>query len=319
MPNVIYGEGIANAYQAVTIAGYAGTVEGTLTDSDGNAIPGSIEVEQEQIHVDTNDDGTFAFSIREGSHVGLARAFGYETSEFSFEVTRGETVELAVTLNETAQTDLSGLVVDEDGEGVPAARIRVQDAPLSAVWTDDNGAFTIRGLPLGVYTLSVSGRGIANTTYEVDVAATDEVTITVQRSETSEEPYWQTRNQNVERNAVADSHVDSSFVDLAWESSAPGRTIFSSPVANEDTIVYTTDAGYVHAVDRDREETRWSYRTQSLNRSTPTIAGDYVYVTGGRINGCIVFISIPGSWIGKSFSTMCRFMSHLCIMTVFYI
>ncbi|WP_238544702.1 PQQ-binding-like beta-propeller repeat protein [Geomicrobium sp. JCM 19037] len=128
----------------------------------------------------------------------------------------------------------------------------------------------------------MSGQGIVNTTYEVDVAATDEVTITVQRSETSEQPYWQTRNQNVERNAVADAHVDPSFLDLAWESSAPGRTIFSSPVANEDTIVYTTDAGYVHAVDRDREETRWSYRTQSLNRSTPTIAGDYVYVTGGQ-------------------------------------
>lgn len=65
---------------------------------------------------------------------------------------------------------------------------------------------------------------------------------------------------------------------LVWTSSESDDQTFSTPAIGSERIVYTSDDGWVYAVDRTIGRTVWKYDTGGMPGS-PVIAGDKVLVT----------------------------------------
>src|SRR5699024_11028826 len=60
LPNMNYGEGIIDAYQAVTEVAFAGELNGKVTDNEGEPIPAQILIEEENVDLSVDKDGVFS-------------------------------------------------------------------------------------------------------------------------------------------------------------------------------------------------------------------------------------------------------------------
>lgn len=282
VPNVNYGYGVINGYQAVTEAAFSGNVKGTVINQDAEPIPARIFIEKENVDIEAAEDGSFEFKLREGTHDVFIESFGYESETVEVKVTKGETVEVNWQLNKSAQFDVIGTVKDADGTPVPYAYVRILGTPLKTLRTDEQGQFSFMGVPAGSYKLVVTGKGITGVEKHIEVAADVDLDLTVGASGGVSETDWQTANNNPNRNAVASEDISLEAFKENWTIKTHGQVIFSSPVANEDTVIITTEQGYVEAYDLESGEEKWVFRTEAMNRGTPTIADDLVIVSGGQ-------------------------------------
>jgi outer membrane protein assembly factor BamB/5-hydroxyisourate hydrolase-like protein (transthyretin family) len=90
-------------------------------------------------------------------------------------------------------------------------------------------------------------------------------------------------NGNNQRNAISGNAIDLAALEESWEynTSGKGEILFSTPAAANNKVVLVTDSGYVVALDAFTGKEQWSVRIGSTNRSSPTIDGDTVYLSGG--------------------------------------
>ncbi|MDQ0272726.1 carboxypeptidase regulatory-like domain-containing protein [Cytobacillus purgationiresistens] len=280
LPNDIYGNGIVNAYQAVTEAAFAGEVAGTVTDEKGKGIAARVIIEKENIDVAVPADGSFHFKLREGTHDVVVEAFGYSPERTEISIKRGETVEVAWQLQSSAQYRVTG-TVKKSGKAVPYAYVSLQDTPLDRVRTNKDGEFSLSGVPVGDYLMAVTGKNMAGKVTEVKVDKDVHTDIDVEASSRDTVPNWQTANNNQARNAISEEDIALEQLKLTKTIKTSGNVIFSSPVVDGNTIVTATDQGRVQAYNLDSGEEKWVFNTGSINRSTPTIAEGLVFVTGG--------------------------------------
>ncbi|MEN2768564.1 carboxypeptidase regulatory-like domain-containing protein [Ornithinibacillus xuwenensis] len=281
LPNGLYGTGIVDAYQAVTTAAFAGEVHGTITDENGNPIGATIRVEEENLEVEVPDDGTFQFILREGTHTVTVESFGYGTEEFTITVEKDQIAEVTWQLPASNQYSIDGVVETADGNPVSFAYVRVQNTPIGYVRTNENGEFTIPGVPEGDYQLLITGKGIASQNKSISISSNLDISVTVSESNFQTEEEWKTGNNNHTRNPISNEDISVEHLEEAWNISVSGNVVFSSPVVNADTVIIVTESGYVQAFDLDTGDEKWTFRTGGSNRSTPTITEDYVYVAGG--------------------------------------
>ncbi|RXI97889.1 PEGA domain-containing protein [Anaerobacillus alkaliphilus] len=284
VPNDVYGHGIINVYQAVTQAAYAGRVSGTIRTSDGAEVQAKVSVPSQNMQVSTSN-GEFQLSIREGKHTVKLEAFGYKTLEAEVTVTKGQTTEVSLLLQASSRYSVTGKVVEEGTDhGVAFAYIRVKGTPLTSVRTNELGEFAIQAVPAGTYEMVVSGEGIKGRTETINVNENKEVELAIQKDETNTERDWATANNNNSRNAVSSNAIDVESLTSNWQysSSAKGQILFSTPSVAENVIVFTTDRGWITALNRTTGVERWSVRLGATNRSTPTIANGVVYLSGGQ-------------------------------------
>ncbi|SHF76377.1 carboxypeptidase regulatory-like domain-containing protein [Ornithinibacillus halophilus] len=281
LPNDQYGEGIVDIYQAVTEASFAGEVEGTLTDLNGDPISGQLYFPDEELTIEIEEDGVFSFKIREGEHEVKVQAFGYDSIDDNITITKGEMHEFNWQLESSDRFDITGTVTVGDGEVAPFAYVRVEDTPLKTVRTNENGEFTITGIPEDEYTLVISGQGLKRTSETVNVSSDIHITIETEALEMDGKADWTTSKNNFSRNAVTDAGIDAESLQLNWSFDTPGEVLFSSPVIAEGKVVFTTDRGYVVVLDQNTGEELWSVGTGNLNRSTPTVVDGVIYVGGG--------------------------------------
>ncbi|MEC5425987.1 carboxypeptidase regulatory-like domain-containing protein [Virgibacillus sp. C22-A2] len=282
LPNDSYGSGIVNAYQAVTEAAFAGEVQGQLLDSNGDGIAGQIVIEEENIHVQTAEDGSFQFKIREGTYNVTLQAFGYYSNDETITIEQGEVAEVTWQLSEAARYNLTGLVEKEDGTPVPYAYVNILGTPFEFARTNERGEFEFINIPEGIYDLTVSGQGITSKEQTIEVNRASEVIVTVSDSTAVSDADWVTANNNLTRNAFSNEDISVEHLEESWSFNTAGNIVFSSPVVNEDTIITVTDQGRVQAIDQNTGEEKWQYSTGQLNRSTPTIADGKVFVTAGQ-------------------------------------
>lgn len=284
LPNDSYGSGIMNIYQAVTEAAFAGELTGKLTNKDGKTIGGKLEIKEKGISYNIEDEGDFSFKIREGSHKVRITAFGYKDFETTIEIKKGE----ALTVNwvlENAQTfSLSGKVSDEYGNFVPYAYVRVNGTPLPTYRTDSNGAFDIKTLPAGKYKLQLAGEGINGLAKEIEVDKDTSLDLKVNITTSKFNGHWGMANGNMHRNAVSANGIDLDALEKSWEydASGKGKILFSTPAAANNTVVLVTDNGYVAAVNSTTGKEQWVVKIGNTNRSSPTIEGNTVYLSGGE-------------------------------------
>ncbi|WP_047981800.1 carboxypeptidase regulatory-like domain-containing protein [Ornithinibacillus contaminans] len=282
LPNDLYGNGIVNAYAAVTTAGFAGQVNGTVTDENGSPISATILIPEEDLKIVVPADGTFQFNLREGTHTITVESFGYGTEEFTVTVEKDQVLDVAWQLPKSDQYNIQGVVETTEGEPAVFAYVRVQNTPIGFVRTDENGEFTITGVPEGNYQLSVTGKGITSQTELVAVTADVSLDMTVAKNNPTSDELWKTGNNNNARNPLSNEDIAIDYLEPSWDIRVGGNVVFSSPVVNEDTVIIVTESGNVRAYDIETSEEKWSFRTGGMNRSTPTITDDYVYVAGGQ-------------------------------------
>lgn len=187
------------------------------------------------------------------------------------------------TLEEAPHYRLSGEVTYKDGSPVPFAYVRLQNTPLETIRTDENGLFNFGKVPEGSYQLSMTGKDFLGKEKAIDIHEDIDFHATVsKRTAKDDDKYWRTLNHNIARNAMSPEDIAVDELENVSDIETAGSTVFSSPAVNEDTIVVTTEPGRVQAIDREKNEIRWTYQTGIMNRGTPTIVDDIVYVTGGQ-------------------------------------
>ncbi|WP_216647492.1 carboxypeptidase regulatory-like domain-containing protein [Bacillus sp. THAF10] len=281
LPNDNYGHGIVNVYQAVTEAAFAGEVKGTLKDTAGNPISGEIFLPKEELRVEVKEDGQFSFKVREGKHEVIVSSFGFHSITETMDVTKGSVVEKAWALETAARFNIEGTVKNTEGSPVPYAYVRVVDTPLQTVRTDAEGKFFIESVPQDKYTIVVNGKGIKQTSQTINVDKNTTVNFVVEATSVTALEDWATSKNNYSRNAVTNAEVDAENLEETWFYESSGQLLFNSPVIAEGKVIFTTDRGYVVAVDQRTGEEVWSIRTGGTNRSTPTVVDGIVYVAGG--------------------------------------
>src|SRR5699024_8997280 len=90
-------------------------------------------------------DGTYSMMHPTGDYTVEASAYGFESESVSVTIQDEETTTANFTLNEIAQGEITGTVVDEDsGEGIAGAKVLlVEDANVEPVETDEDGNFSM--------------------------------------------------------------------------------------------------------------------------------------------------------------------------------
>ena len=83
---------------------------------------------------------------------------------------------------------------------------------------------------------------------------------------------------------------------IVWSSEESIDQTFSTPAVGKETIVYTSDDGFVYAVDRSIGRTRWKYDTEGYPTS-PVIVGDKVVLTA---DGSLILLKLAdGALLSK--------------------
>ncbi|WP_226676413.1 carboxypeptidase regulatory-like domain-containing protein [Mesobacillus jeotgali] len=284
LPNDSYGTGIMNIYQAVTETAFAGELTGKLTDNDGKPLTGKLEIKDEGLSYNIGKNGEFKFKMREGSHKIKVTSFGYQDFETIIELKKGETLSVNWALDNAKAFTVTGIVTDSSGKAVPYAFVRVKNTPLPTYRTDANGTFEIVNLPAGEYILQVSGEGITGLAKEVEVNDDTSIDLKVNTSPANLSKEWSMANGNNQRNAISSNAIDLAALEESWEynTSGKGKILFSTPAAANNKVVLVTDSGYVVALDSFTGKEQWSVKIGSTNRSSPTINGDTVYLSGGE-------------------------------------
>lgn len=283
LPNDLYGEGIINIYQAVTEAAYAGQLNGTVQTEDGHDVPITISIPSQEVSVEVTD-GKVDLSVREGKHKVMVEAFGYKPLEEEIVIKKGEATTVTWILEASTRYEVTGRVIDKDSKlEVPYAYISLNGTPIASR-VDASGSFRLPNIPEGNYELIVSGEGIKGTKKQVEVKGDLELTIEVEQDSSSHSQEWTTSNSNYERNAVSANGIDVNALEEQWSylNGTKGQILFASPTATKDYVVFTTDRGWVTALDPRTGGVRWSIRLGSTNRSTPTIVDDTIYLSGGQ-------------------------------------
>lgn len=284
LPNDSYGTGIMNIYQAVTETSFAGELNGKLTDKDGKPLAGKLEIKEEGLSYNIGKGGDFKYKIREGSHKIKVTSFGYQDFETIIELKKGETLSVNWVLENAQAYKVIGKVTDSSGKAVPYAFIRVKNTPLPTYRTNASGTFEIVNLPAGQYVLQVSGEGIKGLAKEMEVKDDTSIDLKVNAEPSNLNKEWAMANGNNQRNAVSANAIDVDALEESWEydTSGKGKILFSTPAAAKNKVVLVTDSGYVVALDSVTGKEQWSVRFGSTNRSSPTINGDTVYLSGGE-------------------------------------
>ncbi|WHX38711.1 carboxypeptidase regulatory-like domain-containing protein [Mesobacillus sp. AQ2] len=284
LPNDSYGSGIINIYQAVTETAFAGELAGKLTDKAGKPIPGKLEVAEEGLSYDIGKDGTFKFKIREGSHKVKVTSFGYKDLQFTIQLKKGETESVNWVLENADTFSVKGNVSIEDGETIPFAFVRVKGTPLSTYRTDASGKFEVKNLPAGKYVLQISGEGITGLAKEIEVSKDLSLELKVKANATLTKKEWSMANGNMHRNAVSGNAIDLDALVEGWnyDTGGKGKILFSTPATAKGKLILVTDSGSVIAVDAVTGIELWTVKIGSSNRSSPTIEGDKVYLSGGQ-------------------------------------
>ena len=166
-----------------TVQFTTGTLNGTLTASDGTEIQGASvtindsETGDEVASLSTDENGTYSTELRTGSYNVTVDADGYtaETNELN-DVTADSVTTVDFSLTEITTGSFSGTVTNGEGTGLDTVSVTFTDANgdvfTETVQTNNDGTYTVENVEAGDYTITASANG-----YEDDTTASA-VTIT---------------------------------------------------------------------------------------------------------------------------------------------
>jgi len=173
-PNTEYGHGIVDALSATQMVALDSGIEGTVTDTDGDAVEGAtVTVEETGVSVETDENGHYELIAEPGEYTLTATGFGFGETTETVEIPDDETVvEQDFELDDALGVEL--LEGQPDGiEGGDAFEVVVDVANLETYTVESDGDYA------GDLTFELNGDEIEEGE-PVDVGGiTGEATLTV--------------------------------------------------------------------------------------------------------------------------------------------
>ncbi|HWI65687.1 MAG TPA: S8 family serine peptidase [Symbiobacteriaceae bacterium] len=175
-PNPRYGYGRINAYEAVSRIAYNSGISGVVTDSATGAPLGQavVAVEGSTRAAKTKDDGSFSLVLPAGTYNLKVSRFGYAPEvKPNITVTDGQYSQAAFALQPLPKGRVKGQVTyNLTGIGIPGVALKVAGVPIRLeTETDADGAYAF-DLPVGSYSLDVTGYGFGKAT-AADITVTE--------------------------------------------------------------------------------------------------------------------------------------------------
>lgn len=175
-PNIRYGHGRIDAYEAVARIAYSSGIQGRVTDAATGAPldQALVSVEGTSRSAKTKADGSFGLVLPAGTYSLRVERFGYAPQVLP-SITVADTGYTRA--NAALQALPSGRVTGHiaygrTGHGIPGATVKVLGIPIAiTATTDADGAYAL-DLPIGTYTLDVSAVGFDRVKV-TDVAVTE--------------------------------------------------------------------------------------------------------------------------------------------------
>ena len=163
-----------------------GTINGTVTDSNGVPIQGAlVEVLDDNgiliVSAATNASGQYTInSLAPGMYQLRVKETNFSTENLGFSINAGETKTINASLQPSPGT-LTGVVTDnETGQPIPNASIRVvenQGTTVATAQTNSSGVYTIPSLAPGNYSVTIGADGYANKTLGASIQPGETTTL----------------------------------------------------------------------------------------------------------------------------------------------
>ncbi|RIQ31190.1 PEGA domain-containing protein [Jiangella rhizosphaerae] len=164
---------------ALDAEGLGAEVRGTLTDTGGTALTGTLTVVETGETVPARaGDGSFVVALTPGTWTLRAESFGHVTAEVPVTVSAGQVLTRPIQLATRPMGTVAGTVVGPDGAAVGGARVELLGTPLSATTAAD-GTFSVPGVPADAWTLRVTAAGFQASERAVTVPAGATVDVAV--------------------------------------------------------------------------------------------------------------------------------------------
>jgi subtilisin family serine protease len=164
--NNVFGQGRLNALAAVTQAPRAptGTLQGFVQAvSEGRVVVARDATVRAQGPADrsasVDGNGAFGLVLPEGRYQVTVSAFGYVSQTTDLVVTAEERAVQNFVLEPAPSHVVRGIIRQNDGRPLAGARVNIEGTPVLAAVTDQNGAYTLTGVPPGSYRVSASRGG----------------------------------------------------------------------------------------------------------------------------------------------------------------
>ncbi|MBW2980803.1 carboxypeptidase regulatory-like domain-containing protein [Candidatus Woesearchaeota archaeon] len=148
-----------------------GILNGYILDDSGTGISGAtVEVKQGVSVIDSTTsagDGSYSFTLDEGTYTVLAYTSGYYDNETAgVVVSAGSTTQHDATLQTIITTgDLSGTVSDADNNiYLATVEVKQNGALIDSTTTDENGTYSFSSLNVGNYNVTVWKSGFIDNT-----------------------------------------------------------------------------------------------------------------------------------------------------------
>lgn len=155
-----FGSGRIDLPRALEELSTKGRIAGRLVDAATNAaLAGRIVLEGSDLSLDADPfDGSFFLSVAPGELVLRGEAYGHGTATLPLQVLAGETKTVTLSLRKSPSGRIAGRLVSATS-GLPlCGRVRVRNAPLDPLSTDENGGFSFT-LPVGRHVLVAAAPG----------------------------------------------------------------------------------------------------------------------------------------------------------------
>ena len=154
--NNVFGQGRLNVLAAVSQAPRSptGTLQGIVQAvSDGRTLAARDATVRAQGPADrrgsVDANGAYGLVVPHGRYQVTVSAFGYVTQTTEVVVTQEERTLQNFVLEPAPSHVVRGIVRQADGRPLAGARVNIEGTPLLAAISDQNGAYTLQGVPAG--------------------------------------------------------------------------------------------------------------------------------------------------------------------------
>ena len=154
---------------------------GTVKNTNGDPLDAKIEIasyDKDNSWVVTDPaNGDYYRPIAPGTYNVTYSSYGYISQTISVTVTDWNTTTVQnVVLQQATQVDVTGTVT-EDGTGNPLENVKIEflNTPISPVYTDANGNYTVTGVMENNYDIKASKTGYTAVTQNIDISSSNTV------------------------------------------------------------------------------------------------------------------------------------------------